>query len=287
MYAGLASACEGGRGQTRWCAAARDKHVSRGKQSISVGVGDRALSEVDAKALLRRAGLATQPEFLARSANEVAAEFAAPVALKVVSPQILHKTEIGGVLLGVSGESAMRDACMTFCERATRDHPDFAPDRIRVSPMAPPGVEVILGAVYDPTFDPVVMLSFGGATAELFRDTEFRAAPLDKAEALRMIEETHVWRMLQGWRGAPPGEGPALVGAVSAVSRLALGLGEFLESIELSPATGLGRQGSRRAGRASASRCRTSRRSLCWDGGDLNPPGVLQESARSSKSRRV
>jgi acyl-CoA synthetase (NDP forming) len=206
--------------------------------SIPAGVGDRALSEVEAKALLRSAGLATLPEVLARSADEAvcaAAEFAAPVAMKVVSPQILHKTEIGGVLLGVSGDSAVRDGYMTLNARAARAYPDLALDGILVSPMAPRGVEVILGAVYDPTFGPVVMLGFGGVTAELFRDTAFRAAPLDEAEALRMIEETHVWRMLQGWRGAPPGDVPALVRAVCAVSRLALGLGEALESIDINP----------------------------------------------------
>lgn len=201
-------------------------------------VPGRQLSEVEAKNVLREAGISTMPEVLATAADwaaQAAATFGGPVAMKIVSPDILHKTEIGGVLLNVSGADAVRGAFSTLCKRAEHSHAGARIDGVLVTPMAPKGVEVILGAVNDPAFGPVVMFGLGGVLAELYRDTSFRVAPFDEAEARRMIEETRVAQLLRGWRGAPAADYEAVVRTLCAVSQLAANLGERLEGIDVNP----------------------------------------------------
>lgn len=197
-----------------------------------------ALSETEAKDFLRKAGITTLAESLttsARDAVDAAASIGGPVAMKVVSPDIAHKTEIGGVLLDVSGEQAVRTAFAELSERVRLRAAGARFDGVLVTPMAPRGVEVILGAVNDPAFGSVVMFGLGGVMAECYRDTAFRLAPIDEAEARRMIDETRVAKLLRGWRGAPAADVDALVQALCDLSKLAAGLGEQLGAIDVNP----------------------------------------------------
>jgi acyl-CoA synthetase (NDP forming) len=197
-----------------------------------------ALSEVDAKRLLRSIGVAMLPEALASSAEEAvaaAANAGTAVALKIVSPEILHKTEIGGVLLGVSGAVAVRDGYATLIGRAQRAAPGARIDGVLVSPMAPKGVEVILGVARDPTFGPVVMFGLGGIFAECFRDIAFRAAPIDAAEARRMVEDTRGAALLRGWRGARAADIACVIDTLVALSRFAVANADAIETIDINP----------------------------------------------------
>jgi acetate---CoA ligase (ADP-forming) len=197
-----------------------------------------AISEVQAKRLLRSAGVPLLEEVLVRSADEAvaAAQTAGtPVAMKIVSPDILHKTEIGGVLLGVSGASSVRQAHDTLLTRAAAAAPEARIEGILVSPMAGQGVETILGVARDPIFGPIVMFGLGGVLAECFRDTSFRVAPICAAEAHRMVEETRAALLLRGWRGAPPSDLDALVDAIVNLSQFAAANATTIESIDVNP----------------------------------------------------
>jgi acetate---CoA ligase (ADP-forming) len=197
-----------------------------------------AISEVQAKRLLRSAGVPLLEEVLVRSADEAvaAAQTAGtPMAMKIVSPDILHKTEIGGVLLGVSGASSVRQAHDTLLTRAAAAAPEARIEGILVSPMAGQGVETILGVARDPIFGPIVMFGLGGVLAECFRDTSFRVAPICAAEAHRMVEETRAALLLRGWRGAPPSDLDALVDAIVNLSQFAAANATTIESIDVNP----------------------------------------------------
>jgi len=199
---------------------------------------DAGLSEVQSKRVLRDAGVPVLSEVLAASAAEAvaAAKVAAcPVAMKIVSPDILHKTEIGGVLLGVSGADAVRQAYDSLMTRAATAAPQARIEGILVSPMVGQGVETILGIARDPIFGPIVMFGLGGVLAECFRDTSFRVAPVGPEEARRMVDETRAAQLLRGWRGAPACDVDALVDAIVSLSRFAAAQGPALESIDVNP----------------------------------------------------
>jgi len=202
-------------------------------------IGPEPLSEHDAKRVVEQAGIPCLPERLAHSAED--AERAAqglgyPVALKIVSPDILHKTEIGGVLLDVADAAAVRAGYETLHRRAREAMPNARLDGVLVAPMAPRGgVETILGARRDPTFGPVVMFGLGGIFVELLRDVAVRLAPVDLAEAHRMIREVKGHDLLGGVRGGPPCDVQALARALVQLSELAAAHADDVESIEVNP----------------------------------------------------
>ncbi len=148
------------------------------------------LSEVEAKQLLADAGLSVTETRLATSIDEAAAhaaELGYPVALKVVSDKITHKTDVGGVELGVADEAALRAACQRIHERVIAAVPDAQAQGVSVQPMAEPGVEVILGVTQDQQFGPVLMFGLGGVFVEVLKDVAFRIVPLEPRDAAEMI----------------------------------------------------------------------------------------------------
>ncbi len=209
-----------------------------GAAAASLPLGAAALSEYAAKRLLAAAGVSVPVETLAHSAAEAVAAAAAidgPVAMKLVSAAIAHKTEIGGVILGVVGADAVRAAYATLLARAAQHRPDAALDGVLVTPMADKGVEVIVGVTRDPVFGPVLMFGLGGIFVEVFKDVTFRLAPVDLAEAQRMIGEVRGRAMLAGARGAPPADVDALAAALVRISQIAHRHRDHLESLEINP----------------------------------------------------
>jgi acyl-CoA synthetase (NDP forming) len=199
---------------------------------------DGALSEHEAKSLLRAAGIAFPKEALVRpdqDAGAAAAVIGFPVVIKICSPDIAHKTEIGGVIVGPRNEAEARDAAHTILSRARDQRPDARIDGVIVSPMIKGGVETIAGVVRDPTFGPVIMFGLGGVFVEVLKDVTFRAAPFDVAEAQRMIREIRGFAMLEGVRGAPPADIDALAAMLSRLSQFATDNAELIESIDLNP----------------------------------------------------
>lgn len=197
-----------------------------------------AMNETRAKSLLSQAGVPVPAERLVSdpgSAARAAQALGFPVALKIVSAEIPHKTEIGGVALNLADARAVREAGEAILERARVAHPRARIDGLLVAPMAGPGIETILGIQRDPVFGPVVMFGLGGIFAEVLRDVTFRAAPFDAAEARRMIDEIAGRAVLDGVRGRPGGDVAALAEVLAALSRFAAAHADDLETCDINP----------------------------------------------------
>ncbi len=182
------------------------------------------LVEPEARDILRAYGLDIAPHYVARNADE-AAEFQARIGgrtvMKIVSPDILHKTDAGGVALNIETPDAARAAF----DRLVRNGLDYKADAdifgVLLTPMLPGGVECIVGASCDATFGPTVMFGLGGVFVEVLKDVSFRVAPVNLPACRRMIREIRGLAMLQGARGAKPCDLEALAGVVCTVSHLA------------------------------------------------------------------
>lgn len=195
-------------------------------------------NEVQAMDVLRQAGLPVPDCTLATDADAAvaaAARAAGPVVLKVVSPDILHKSDVGGVKLNLSGEDAVRHGHAAILDSVRTHCPTARIDGVLVAPMAPKGVECIVGMHSDPVFGPVVMFGLGGVFVEVLKDVSFRLAPFDHAQALSMIREIKGYALLQGARGAPPCDIHALADALVALSRFADARREDFSSVEINP----------------------------------------------------
>jgi acyl-CoA synthetase (NDP forming) len=169
------------------------------------------------------------------AAADIASELGFPVVLKIVSPDIVHTTEIGGVALQLDSASAVRDAAAVILERVAQSKPGADITGLLVAPHITGGVETILGVQGDPVFGPVVMFGLGGIFVEVFKDVTFRAAPFDAAEARRMIGEVKGYALLEGVRGQPPADIAALTDALVKLSEFAVKHAATLESVDLNP----------------------------------------------------
>jgi acyl-CoA synthetase (NDP forming) len=190
----------------------------------------KALSELDGLALLADYGLpvtATSPVASADEATAAADGIGYPVVLKTAASGITHKSDVGGVRVGLADALAVRDAYEDVAGR-------LGPEAV-VAAMVPVGVEVALGVVVDPTFGPLVLVAAGGVLVEVLRDRRLALAPLDAAEARRLIDGLHIRPILAGVRGAPPTDVDGLADAVSRLSVLAADLGDLLAALDVNP----------------------------------------------------
>jgi acetate---CoA ligase (ADP-forming) len=197
-----------------------------------------AVGEHEAKRIIASAGIPVARETLASSADDCVSawkDFAGPVVMKIASPDLPHKTEIGGVLLNVDGEAAVRDGHATLLERARAAKPDARIDGVIVAEMIKGGVETVMGVVRDPVFGPVVMFGIGGVFVEVLKDVTFRIAPFGVDEAHRMINGIRGRAMLDGVRGAPPSDIDALADALARLSVFAAANAESIDSIDVNP----------------------------------------------------
>ncbi|WP_219929670.1 acetate--CoA ligase family protein [Teichococcus aestuarii] len=195
-------------------------------------------SEAEAKRILGRAGIEAAPE---RACAEVESAVAAaeaigfPVVLKILSPDILHKSEIGGVLLNVADAAAVREGFALLMQRAAKAAPDARIEGVLVAKQLSGGVECILGVHRDPVFGPVAMFGLGGIFVEILKDVSFRRCPFGEAEAERMIRSIKGAPLLLGARGRPPADIPALARMLSRLSAFAHQAGPRLSGIDLNP----------------------------------------------------
>jgi acetate---CoA ligase (ADP-forming) len=197
-----------------------------------------AVAEHEAKRVLASAGIPVTRERLVSSSQQALAawrEIDGPVVLKIASPDIPHKTEIGGVLLNLNDEAAITEGYETLLSRTKAAKPDARIDGVIVAEMADGGVETVLGVVRDPVFGPAVMFGLGGIFVEVLKDVTFRLAPFGIDEAHRMINEIQGRAMLDGVRGAPPADIDALAEALSRLSVFAHENADRLESIDINP----------------------------------------------------
>lgn len=201
-------------------------------------VPGHTLTEHAAMDLLESWGVRCMRRRLATSADEAAAaaaELGGRVALKISSPDILHKTEIGGVLLGVEGAEAVRDGYRALTTRAAADRPDAQIEGVLVAEMVDGGEDAVVGIAMDPTFGPAVMVGLGGVLVEVLDDVAFRLAPFDASEARRMIAELKGARLFQAFRGRPELDVDALAELLSRMSVFAVAEREALSSVDLNP----------------------------------------------------
>jgi acetate---CoA ligase (ADP-forming) len=197
-----------------------------------------ALSEAAAKRLLGAAGVPFLAEVVATDAGKAADAADAmgyPVVLKIVSPQIEHKTEIGGVLVGVADRAGVTAGFATLMARAATHRPDATLEGVLVAPMARKGVEVIVGVSRDPVFGPAVMFGLGGVHVEVLKDVTFRLAPFGLPQARAMIDEIRGRALLSGVRGAEPSDVEAVARLLVDVSRFAAAHRDDVETIDLNP----------------------------------------------------
>lgn len=195
-------------------------------------------TESEAKRLLATAGIASAPEAecaTADAAVAAAAKFGFPVVMKILSADILHKSEIGGVLLDVDSEAAVRAGFATLMERAKAAAPNAKVDGVLVAKQLKGGVECILGITRDPVFGPIAMFGLGGIFVEVMKDVVFRRAPFGPDVAEDMIRSIKGAPLLMGARGRKPADIKALADMLSRLSAFAAAAGPELASIDLNP----------------------------------------------------
>jgi acetyltransferase len=184
----------------------------------------RDLLEFEAKALLAEHGITVPTEWLVRQEEELAkiAEQTAkvPLAMKVVSKDILHKSDADGVKLNLVGDAALRDAFQAIHSNAQAYDPNAEIEGVLVTPMAEKGVEVIIGMLRDPMFGPVLMFGLGGIFVEVLEDVAFRSLPLTLRDARSMVDQIKAQKVLAGVRGAAGVDKEALVSLLMQVSQL-------------------------------------------------------------------
>jgi acyl-CoA synthetase (NDP forming) len=169
--------------------------------------GRTSLTEVESKEVLKEAGIAITEIRLARTRDEAvsaARELGFPVVVKVVSPDVLHKTDSGGVKLDLKTEKAVGKAFDDIMAAMKKNEPRANIIGVAVQKMARPGVEVIIGMSKDPQFGPVLMFGLGGIMVEVLKDVSFRIVPLVERDAREMIHEIKGYPILEGYRGQEP-----------------------------------------------------------------------------------
>jgi acetyl coenzyme A synthetase (ADP forming)-like protein len=199
--------------------------------------GRTSLTAPEAKRVCDAYGIAVPQEGLATSAAEAVAlaeEIGYPVVLKVVSPDILHKTEAGGVLVGVSSAEEVSAGYDTILQNAEAHDANADVTGVQVQQMLGSGQEVLIGAITDPTFGPVMTFGLGGILVEVLRDVTFRLAPTSPDEALEMINGIRAAEVLRGVRGGPPVDQRALADMIERVSELVTDFAEITE-VDLNP----------------------------------------------------
>ena len=177
-----------------------------------------------------KGGMASNPVAAAKLADEIGF----PVVMKIVSPQILHKSDVGGIYLNLQNENEVMAAYERMFIEIGRKMPEARLEGVMIEQMAGSGQEVIVGMRRDAGFGPLMMFGLGGVYVELFKDVAFRVAPISEKEALEMISETGAGKLLKGFRGQPACDLEAVVSCIQQLGQLALDFPEIAE-VEVNP----------------------------------------------------
>lgn len=200
---------------------------------------ERSWSEATARRVLSRFGFPFAPSTLVTSAADVGSAAAAhgyPLVAKICSPDIVHKSDIGGVILGLGDEDRARAAFGTLIERAHAHHPDARIEGVLIGPMRPAGVELIVGVTNDPDWGLVLALGLGGVWAEVLDDVALRPLPVTRDDASEMLSELRAAPLLDGARGTAPADRNAIIAAVMSFSRAAWAMrDQDLDMMESNP----------------------------------------------------
>jgi acetyl-CoA synthetase (ADP-forming) len=195
------------------------------------------LLETEAKSVCIEYGIPVTNFKLAKNEAEAvkfAEQIGYPVVLKIVSPDIIHKSDVGGVMVDLKTAKDVREAYKQILENVKKHKADAKITGLLVQEMAPPSTEVIVGAIKDPQFGPTVMFGLGGIFVEVLNDVTFRVAPITQEEALEMITEVRAYPLLKGYRNTPPADVDAIVKILLNTSRLVMEHQEIKE-LDLNP----------------------------------------------------
>ncbi|MCS7096149.1 MAG: acetate--CoA ligase family protein [Nitrososphaerota archaeon] len=203
----------------------------------AIAEGRRVLTIDECIRIAEATGISMPKAAVARSKDEagiLADSIGYPVVMKIISPDILHKTDIGGVVLGIRSRGEAEEKYETLIRRAHIAMPRAKIKGVLVQSMAPAGKEVIVGSVRDRQFGPLLMFGLGGIYVNFLKDVAYRLAPLSKREAAEMIEETKAYILLRGVRGEPPSDIPALIDVILKISQLMVKFRSIAE-LEINP----------------------------------------------------
>lgn len=185
--------------------------------------GRKSLLETEAKAVCIEYGIPVTKFDLAKTEDE-AVKFANaigfPTVLKIVSPDIIHKSDIGGVIVGLKNTDDVREGYNRILQNVKKHDSKARIAGVLVQEMAPPSTEVIVGAIKDPQFGPAIMFGLGGVFVEVLKDVTFRVAPITEDDACEMISEVKAYPLLKGYRNTPPADINAITKILLNTSRL-------------------------------------------------------------------
>ena len=200
--------------------------------------GKRYLTDPQTKRLLRHYGIPLPREGMATSPDEtvsLARAIKGPVVLKIISPDILHKSDVGGVRIGVQGDEAVREAYTDMLSQVQARFPQARVEGMLVQEYLPEGTELILGIAPDPAFRRVIMFGLGGVLVEIFRDVSFGVVPVAREQAQAMIQQTKAFTILSGARSRAMVNLDALVDIILRLSQLAEELGDEITELDINP----------------------------------------------------
>jgi acyl-CoA synthetase (NDP forming) len=199
--------------------------------------GRAILTEFESKKILKQVGIPVVEARLAENQKEVVSlsqKTGFPVVLKIISPDVVHKTDSGGVKLGLKSVSEVRKAYNEILASVKKQFPRAVIHGVSVQKMARPGTEVIIGTSKDPQFGPVIMFGLGGIFVEMLKDVSFRIIPVARRDAQEMIQEIKGYPLLQGYRGKEPASIPVLVDMILKISNL-INKNPQIKELELNP----------------------------------------------------
>ena len=205
------------------------------KEAISEGRSSLLISE--ARQICSFHNIPIPTSFVAKSVKDAlkaGSKVGFPVALKIVSPEILHKTDVGGVALNIADGNALKEAYQKMRIEVSKNKPDAEILGMLVEKMMLPSTEVIVGGIRDSQFGPCVMFGMGGIFAEVYEDVAFRVAPIDKIDALNLINDIKGSKILKGFRGEPAADTEAIVNVLLNVSSLMIEHDE-ISQLDLNP----------------------------------------------------
>jgi len=215
-----------------------DSETARNLISQVRADGRFGLTEIESRKIFEAYGLPVAKTRLAESEGEAltsAREIGYPVVMKIVSPDILHKSDAGGVMVNIRDDAGVSQAYKTILENAAAYNPDAEIQGVAIQEMASPGTEVIIGSTNDPTFGPTVMFGLGGIFVEALKDVTFRVAPISPQQALGMLTEIRGAAVLQGTRGEAPRDQAALAETISRYSYMVADLGDEVAETDANP----------------------------------------------------
>jgi len=199
--------------------------------------GRSILTEFESKRILKQIGVPVVESRLAKNQKDAVSmsqKIGFPVVLKITSPDVVHKTDSGGVRLGLRSGAEVKKAYADILRSVKKKYPRALIHGISVQKMAPPGTEVIIGISKDPQFGPVIMFGLGGIFVEVLKDVSFRVIPVGRKDAREMIQEIKGFPLLQGYRGKVPANIPSLIGIILKISKF-INENPQIREMELNP----------------------------------------------------